>query len=85
MAPELTLRIVIEQPPAGVDFGLQKGRGNAYETVQTQRRDLLLQGIVAFARLVEKRPAFRPGRRAASSSKASICCQRSLSIRGPFR
>ncbi len=37
MARELTLRIVIEQPPAGVDFGLQKGRGNAYETVQTQR------------------------------------------------
>jgi hypothetical protein len=37
MAGELTLRIVIEQPPAGVDFGLQKGKGNAYETVQKQR------------------------------------------------
>jgi Family of unknown function (DUF5990) len=34
---ELTLRVVVEKPPAGVDFGLQKGRGSNYETVQTQR------------------------------------------------
>jgi len=34
---ELTLRIILESPPAGVDFGLQKGRGSAYETVQNQR------------------------------------------------
>lgn len=33
----LNLRIVVERPPAGVDFGLQKGRGSAYETVQKQR------------------------------------------------
>jgi hypothetical protein len=37
MARELTLRIIIEQPPPGVDFALQKGSGNLYETVQTQR------------------------------------------------
>ena len=37
MVPELTLRIIIEQPPAGVDFGLQKGKGSAYETIQKQR------------------------------------------------
>jgi hypothetical protein len=37
MEPEVTLRIVIEQPPKGVDLGLQKGRGSAYETVQRQR------------------------------------------------
>lgn len=37
MAPELTLRIIIEQPPAGVDFALQKGSGSAYEPVQRQR------------------------------------------------
>ena len=37
MAPELTLRIIIEQPPPGVDFGLQKGSGSVYETVQKQR------------------------------------------------
>jgi hypothetical protein len=39
MVGELTLRIVLEQPPPGVDFGLQKGRGSAYETVQKQRSD----------------------------------------------
>ena len=33
----LNLRIVVERPPAGVDYALQKGRGNSYETVQKQR------------------------------------------------
>jgi len=37
MEAELTLRIVVERPPAGVDFGLQKGSGGNYETVQKQR------------------------------------------------
>jgi len=37
MDRELKLRIVLEKPPAGVDFGLQKGRGSVYETIQTQR------------------------------------------------
>ncbi|HEU5349990.1 MAG TPA: DUF5990 family protein [Terracidiphilus sp.] len=37
MERELTFRIVLEKPPASFDFGLQKGRGNAYETVQKQR------------------------------------------------
>jgi hypothetical protein len=37
MGRELTLRIILEQPPPGVDFALQKGRGSAYETVQKQR------------------------------------------------
>jgi hypothetical protein len=37
MESELTLRIVLEKPPAGVDFGLQKGRGSTYETIQKQR------------------------------------------------
>ena len=35
MEHELNLRIILERPPAGVDFGLQKGGGNKYETVQT--------------------------------------------------
>ena len=34
---ELTLRIVLKKPTAGVDFGLQKGRGGKYEVVQKQR------------------------------------------------
>lgn len=37
MSDQVTLRIVVEQPPPGVDYGLQKGRGSDYETVQTQR------------------------------------------------
>jgi hypothetical protein len=37
MERELTLRIVLEKPPPGVDFGVQKGRGVDYETIQTQR------------------------------------------------
>ena len=46
MARELRLRIIIEQPPPAVDFGLQKGSGNAYETVQIQRsggKDLVFE------------------------------------------
>jgi hypothetical protein len=37
MERELTFQIVLEKPPAGVDFGLQKGRGSGYETIQKQR------------------------------------------------
>ena len=34
---EISLRIVLRKPTAGVDFGLQKGRGSKYEVVQKQR------------------------------------------------
>lgn len=37
MENDLPLRIVLEKPPPDVDFGLQKGRGSGYETVQKQR------------------------------------------------
>ncbi len=37
MQAELHLRIVLEKPPAGVDFGLQEGKGHEYKTIQTQR------------------------------------------------
>ena len=37
MEAELLFHIVLEHPPAGVDFGLQKGKGNFYETIQKQR------------------------------------------------
>ena len=46
MAHELTLRIVIEQPPAGVEFALQNGSGSAFEAVQkqsSQGKDLLFE------------------------------------------
>jgi len=37
MERELTFRIVLEKPPGGVDFALQKGKGTKYEIVQKQR------------------------------------------------
>lgn len=39
MDQELPLRIILLKPTPNVDFGLQKGSGNDYETVQTQRTD----------------------------------------------
>ena len=46
MTTEVNFRIVLLRPPAGVLFGLQKGSGSDYETVQTQRsgtQDLAFQ------------------------------------------
>ena len=37
MNQELPIRIIVERPPTGVDFGIQKGKGNQYETIQKQR------------------------------------------------
>jgi len=37
METELRLRIVLVAPPAGVDFGLQDGKGSDYRTIQKQR------------------------------------------------
>ena len=37
MELELAFRIILQKPPTGVDFALQKGKGNNYETVQKQR------------------------------------------------
>ena len=34
---ELSLHIILQTPPPGVHFGLQKGSGSKYETVQIQR------------------------------------------------
>jgi hypothetical protein len=39
MDDEVRCRIVLETPPAGVDYGLQKGHGSAFEAVQIQRSD----------------------------------------------
>jgi hypothetical protein len=32
------IRIILIDPPAGVDFGVQRGRGAKYETIQVQQR-----------------------------------------------
>ena len=37
MNHDLPIRIILERPPTGVDFGVQKGKGNQYETIQKQR------------------------------------------------
>ena len=37
MNQELSIRIILENPPTGVDFGIQKGSGNQYETILNQR------------------------------------------------
>ena len=37
MIRELPLRIILESPPSGVDFGIQKGSGNQYETILLQK------------------------------------------------
>ena len=61
MDRDLTLRITLEKPTAGVDFGLQKGRGNNYETVQTQRskgKDLLFECSVRVNKAKDSKPNF---------------------------
>lgn len=37
MTRDLSFRIILEKPPADVDFALQKGKGSKYEIVQKQR------------------------------------------------
>ncbi|HTE23203.1 DUF5990 family protein [Flavitalea sp.] len=39
MKLQLPIRIILEAPPAGVDYGIQKGSGNNYETIEKQRSD----------------------------------------------
>ena len=34
---EVKLKIILVSPPPGIDFGLQKGSGSIYETIQKQR------------------------------------------------
>ena len=33
----ITLRLVLEKPTTGVEFGLQEGRGSSYQVIQKQR------------------------------------------------
>ena len=39
MNQDISLRIILEAPPQGVDFGIQKGSGTQYDTIQIQRSD----------------------------------------------
>jgi hypothetical protein len=61
---ERSFHIVLQTPPAGVDFGLQKGSGSQYETVQIQRSvgdDLHFYLTIAIKgeRLKDIQPKFR--------------------------
>jgi len=37
MNQEISVKIILEAPTRGVDFGIQKGSGSKYETIQKQR------------------------------------------------
>ncbi len=39
MENPLTLRIVLENPTPGVNYGLQEGKGSGYKTIQIKRSD----------------------------------------------
>jgi len=61
MDAELKLRIVLNQPTPGVDFGVQKGHGNDYETIQLQRsktKDLSFEFSVRVAKGKSEEPNF---------------------------
>jgi hypothetical protein len=61
MEREITLRIVVERPPPGVHFGLQKGSGSNYETVQTvesKSADLQFEFNVRVRQGKDSRPNF---------------------------
>ena len=38
MESEVPIRLVLIEPPAGVDFGIQRGHGSQYETLFVQQR-----------------------------------------------
>lgn len=38
MEAELPIRLILVDPPAGVDFGVQRGRGREFETLFVQQR-----------------------------------------------
>jgi hypothetical protein len=46
----LRLRVILMRPPAGVDYGIQEGRGTSYRTIQKRRgdgRDVVLDCTLA--------------------------------------
>jgi Family of unknown function (DUF5990) len=58
---EATFRIILEQPTAGVDFGLQKGHGSSHEVVQKQRsngKDLAFEFTVTANTGKDREPNF---------------------------
>ncbi|WP_461148521.1 DUF5990 family protein [Spirosoma pulveris] len=61
MKQELTLRIRLESPTAGVDFGLQSGSGHNYDILQKQRsatQDLCFECSVVTKSGTDNQPDF---------------------------
>ncbi|MES2646038.1 MAG: DUF5990 family protein [Bacteroidota bacterium] len=61
MTLEIPVRIILQSPPPGVDFGLQKGKGNKYEIIQKQRSDkvdLLFECKISVKNLENPQPDF---------------------------
>ncbi|MGJ5816428.1 DUF5990 family protein [Paludibaculum fermentans] len=58
MDQTLNLRIVLLNPPGGVDYGIQKGRGGTYETISKQRS---IGGDLVFDFTVGVKPASTEG------------------------
>jgi hypothetical protein len=60
MNTDLTLRIILESPTVGVDYGLQEGKWNNYTTVQKKRsdgKDVIFEFKVKY-KIVEGIPVF---------------------------
>lgn len=61
MDQQITLRILLEKPPPGIDFALQSGKRNVYDRVQKQRsgtNDLLFTFSIKVKRNADGRPNF---------------------------
>lgn len=61
MKKNIKCRIILENSPVGVAFGLQKGKGNAYETLQTQVGngvDLIFECIAQVKDVTDATPDF---------------------------
>ncbi|MEP7108717.1 MAG: DUF5990 family protein [Ferruginibacter sp.] len=61
MENELRCRIILQNPTPGVDFGLQKGKGNNFETIQIQKsggNDLLFEFSLWVKSGTNKSPVF---------------------------
>jgi hypothetical protein len=59
---ELTFRVVLGAPPAGIDYGVQVGRGAVYEVSEKQRstgKDLRFEFAVGLATRRPALPDFR--------------------------
>jgi hypothetical protein len=61
MERQITLRVIVEKPPSGVDYGVQEGHGNDYKTVQKQRftkQDLRFEFPIRVKEEKDGRPNF---------------------------